>query len=165
MEDIINKKKEGSPVGEPSDNTKDTITDSTEDNTKRNIERTTENNTKESTEDSTNDDEITKKIKELLSSELASFKNEFTSTITELQDSSEALKQEKYKMEVEKFHAICKLIDEWGDLIDDDILNNGYICYSDKEKKVPKEIEEKIKNDTGSIRAVSYTHLTLPTIA
>lgn len=111
MEDIINKKKEGSPVGEPSDNTKDTITDSTEDNTKRNIERTTENNTKESTEDSTNDDEITKKIKELLSSELASFKNEFTSTITELQDSSEALKQEKYKMEVEKLLAESKSLD------------------------------------------------------
>lgn len=58
-------------------------------------------------------------------------------------------------IDIEKFHAICKLIDEWGDLIDDDILNNGYICYSDKEKKVPKEIEEQIKNDTGSIRALA----------
>lgn len=103
MADEIINNKEGSPVGEPSDNIKDTKTDSTEDDTKRNIESTTEDNT--------NDDEITKKIKEILSSELATFKDDFKSTITELKDSSEALKQEKYKMEVEKLLAESKSLD------------------------------------------------------
>lgn len=110
MEDIINNK-EGSPVGEPSNNTKETTKDTTGEITKQTTEDNIIKSTEGNTEDSIKDDEITKKIKEILSSELASFKDDFKSTITELQDSSEALKQEKYKMEVEKLLAESKSLD------------------------------------------------------
>lgn len=146
MEDIINKKKEGSPVGEPSDNTKDTITDSTEDNTKDTIEDDTKGNAESNTEDSANDDEITKKIKEILSSELASFKGDFQSTITELKDSSEALKQEKYKIEIEKLLAESEVLDgRFYDFIYSDDIELVKVKIENLENLISEKIEEVVQ--------------------
>lgn len=54
------------------------------------------------------------------------------------------------------FFELCEMVDYFEvDCIDDDILKNGFVCYSSKEKKVSEEEEQKIKNDTGSIKELS----------
>lgn len=35
------------------------------------------------------------------------------------------------------------------------LLKTGYICYSNDDKKVSEELEEQIKKDTGSVRALA----------
>lgn len=61
------------------------------------------------------------------------------------------------KIDIKNFYEVCKTLDyfENDSFFDDNILKNGYVCYSNNDKKVPKEIEDQIKNDTGSIRKLA----------
>lgn len=61
------------------------------------------------------------------------------------------------EIDMKKFYEICESLDyfENQNYFDDDILNNGYIQYSDREKKVSEEEEEQIRNDTGSIEKLA----------
>ena len=89
-DEIINK--EGSPVGEPS-------------------KKETEGTTEKETIPQNTDDELTKKIKEILDNQLNSFKDEFKNNITELQDKTKEIEQEKYKMQVNKLLGDSKILD------------------------------------------------------
>ena len=89
-DEIINK--EGSPVGEPS-------------------KKETEGTTEKETIPQNTDDELTKKIKEILDNQLNSFKDEFKNNITDLQDKTKEVEQEKYKMQVNKLLGDSKILD------------------------------------------------------
>ncbi|MBW4862640.1 MAG: hypothetical protein KZY55_13650 [Paeniclostridium sp.] len=89
-DEIINK--EGSPVGEPS-------------------KKETEGTTEKETIPQNTDDELTKKIKEILAEQFKDISGQYTSAITELQDKTKEVEQEKYKMQVNKLLGDSKILD------------------------------------------------------
>lgn len=123
--------KEGSPVGDPSEKGKNTIpNNSGEQNT---------------------DDELTKKIKEVLAEQFKDISSQYTGAISELQNKTDLLEQEKYKMQVEKLLGDSKILDSrFYDFIYSDDIEFVKTRIENLENLITEKVGEMVQKEVDT---------------